>query len=328
VAAKLYVDSIAAANRRDVPSLTSVTGSLIASVAWAADGNRKGWARYDPATELAYFEIEALSATTVEVRAKTKLGDDTVDSSPYTIAAAGVYTNLVPGVSITFAGTITTGHKSRIWAASYMLASNAIFVPRGSAGDWQKWYFENADAFDYMLTAVIAGRGTRYENTSGTALAGLRAIVVNPVADTYAMTISNGTPGGKYFTFTGGLNTYESNNISALSTANPFDDDTTTGLTFDAGSAPANTDTATIYVSDLADCLEMCPDNAGSPDTGNIVTWDASDGVVHPVSRVGYTDQLIPAGGTRAFWIRANPAAGHAIGRGNARLYPYYQVAE
>ncbi len=308
--------------------MTSLVGTLIASVAWASDGNRKGWARFDAPSELAYFEIEALSATTVEVRAKTKLGDDTTGSSPYTIAAAGVYTNLIPGVSITFSGTITTGHKSRVWAADYMLASNGIYIPRGAAGDWQKWYYENADAVDHYLATVIAGRGTWWENTSGTALAGLRAIIVNPIADTYAMTISNGTPGGKYFTFTGGINTYESNNISALSTANPFDDDTSTGLTFDAGSAPGNTDTATVYVSDLADCLEMCPDNAGSPDTGNLVAWDASLGVYLPLSRAGYSDRIIPAGQAIPFWIRANPGALHTIGRGNARLYPDYQVAE
>ena len=51
-----------------------------------------------------------------------------------------------PSIAPIAKATITTGHKSRVWCASYVLSNNGIYVPRGSAGDWQKWYYENADA--------------------------------------------------------------------------------------------------------------------------------------------------------------------------------------
>lgn len=319
---KLYRLSVAAANRRDVPVYTNTTGALLSAVAWAADGNRKGWARYDSSSDISYWEIEATNSTTVTVRSKTKLGDD-LTTTGVTVAASTTYTSIIPGVSITMAGTITTGHISRVYAADYLTDADTVFCPRDQAGDNIKFIYENPGTTDHMLVYVIVGRGTYFEHTSGTPLDGFRSTVVNPTADTYAVTIADGSVSGKEVTFTGTYNTYVVDNVALGSTANAIG---ASGLTFDLDAAAGNTDTATCYVTDMADAVELAPDSAGTP--GTWVTWNATLGVKLGLSRPGYSDLLVPAGQTITFWARLNPAVTHTLGRANARMYASIQRAE
>jgi hypothetical protein len=229
-------------------------------------------------------------------------------------------TTLVHGVSITLAGTLTPGDKASVWPAIFALSGNNFYVIRGVAGSNVKLAIYNPGDVSHYLAELRLGRATWFTNSAAAGpLAGVRAVLDTVVADVYAVTIEAGTNSGLKFTFTGTYNTYTADDVATGSTDNPLDNSATTGITFDVTALGSTIQTATIYVSDLADGLELAPDNAGTP--GTWVSWNNSTGLQIPLNRAGYSDQLIPAAQTIYAWVRWNGDVSHPMGRGLARLY-------
>lgn len=323
---EIYIDSVSAANRRDVPYYSNTTGTVISggasgTLSWADDDDRRAWARID-GSGYAYYELEVLSSTSIRVYRTDQLGDTTTED--VTVTAGQTYTTLVHGVSIPLNGTLTTGHKARVYPAVFIQSGGVYYVPRGAASTAQDMYVYNPGTVTHKVSYFRIGRGTWWKNTANTPIAEFHSTIINPTVDTYAVTISNGTSGGtKKYTFTGTYNTYNVDNCAINTTYNIG----ASGLTFKTpGTLPVNTDTATCYVDGLADGLEAAPDNSGTP--GTWVTWDSTDGIKLPLNRPGYSDKQIPAATTIQIWIRSNTTSLHTIGRGLARFYCDSQFAE
>lgn len=315
---QIFEVSVTADQRRDLPYYENTTGTVISGgatgvLAWANNFDREARGRKDADGDL-YYELEVTNAGEISVYHADELGDD--DTTVVTgLSPSTTYETLVPGVSVPLHSSLTIGDKARIYPGSFMTNSGgAFYTPIDEASAWKKYAVPNTGAsVSWKQCNIVVSRGHQYDNTSGQPIARFESTVVNPTADTYAVTISNGTSSGKKFTFTGTYNTYVVDNVAAASNDNAIG---ASGLVFDAGAAPANTDTATCYVDDMADVVEICPDNAGSPDTGDIYTWNSSTGVVMPISPAGQTNQVCPAGQTMYFWMRVNPGPTFAIGRG------------
>jgi hypothetical protein len=313
--------TVSASQRRDVPYYENTVGALIdggatGTLDWASNGNRKAWGRKDADGDL-YFELEATTATNVRVYHATETGDDTY--TDVTVAAGGTYDELVPGVDITLESSITVGHKARVYPGSFLLDNSTMYCPIDQAGDWIRYVYINpGSSVAHKLCAARVIRGTWFDNLSGSAIDGFRSTIPNAIADTYAVTIANGTSSGKKVTFTGIHNTYIVDNVTPGTTGRAI---STTGLTFDLAASVNNTDVAVCEVSDAADVVEICPDDDGSPDEANLVTWDDELGVYLPLSPAGASDQVNPAGGLIYYWMRANPGPSHGIGRGQALHY-------
>jgi hypothetical protein len=252
--------------------------------------------------------------------------DGDLTTADFTVTAGATYTTLVHGVSLTLAGTLTTGHKARVYPAVFTLDGGLFYSVRGETGDSVKLAVYNPGSVTHKVASFRVGRAAWFENTSGTALAAIHIGRDTILADEYALTISNGTSSGKKFTFTGANNTYIADNVANSAINVPLSGTIDTGLTFDAGSAPGNTNTATLHVSDLADALQLAPDNAGAP--GTWVSWNDTTALSIPLNRPGYTDQQVPAAQTIFLWVRANPDITQPLGRGIARMYPRSHKAE
>lgn len=317
---QIFEVSVTADQRRDKPYYENTTGTVISGGAtgvleWASNFDRRAWGRKDADGDL-YYELEVTDVGEITVRHADELGDDT-ETVVTGLSPSTTYSTLVDGVSVPLHSSLTIGHIARVYPGSFMTNSGgAFYTPVGEESAWKKYAVPNTGAsVSWKLCQIVVARGYWHENTSGSAIARIESNVVNPTADAYAVTISNGTnPGTKKFTFTGTYNTYVEDNIAAASTDNAIG---ASGLVFDAGAAPANTDTAVVYVDDQADVVEICPDDgAGSPDELNIYTWNPSTGVVMPISPAGATDQVCPAGQTMYFWGRVNPGGSFTIGRG------------
>lgn len=323
---KIYLDSVTAANQRDVPYYSNTTGTVISggasgTLAWSTNGDKRGWGRID-GSFYCYYELEVVNATTIQVKRSDQLGDSTTEN--VSVVAGNSYTTLVHGVTVPLNGTLTAGHIARVYPAVFALDNSTFYVPRGAAGDPQDMYVNNPGTVTHKESYLRIARGTWFNNTTNTPVQEFNSTVIAPTVDTYAVTISNGTSGGtKKYTFTGTFNTYVVDNCAADTTY----DISTSGLTFKTSTPlPANTDTATCYVDGLADALELAPDNAGVP--GTWVTWNGTDGVLLPLNRAGFSDKQIPAAQTITVWMRANPGVSHTIGRGNAKFYCDSQLAE
>lgn len=327
---RIYVTSANAANRRDVPYYSNTTGTVISGgvtgvLAWDSSGNRKARGRIDGSYFL-YSDLEVLSSTSIRVYETTEDGDTT--TRDVTVAAGGSYTTLIPGITVPLNGSLTTGHIARVYHGIFALDGNTFYNERGADGDSILLVYENPGTITHKLTEVKAGRSMWFDNTSGTPLLGINPVAdaagnyVAP-ADVYALTVANGTVSGKKLTFTGVSNTYEIDNVANSSTGNVLDGP---GLfTVNVGTL-ANTDTATVVVSDYADGLEMAPDSAGSP--GTWIPWSDATGISLAINRAGYTDQQVPTLQTVNFWMRFSGDITHPIGRGVALLIAVARQAE
>lgn len=316
---QIYINSVTAANRRDVPYYSNTTGTVIDGGAtgvldWAVNNDRRAWGRIENDGDL-YYDIEVLTPTSLRVYRVNKLGD--MATEDFTVSAGTSYDTLVHGVTVPLNSSLTPGDRARVYPGIFVLDSNSMYVERGSAGDSDSGYVHNPSP-DVTLkeSYLVIGRGTWFENTAGTPLASFGASIPNPIVDTYAVTISNGTSSGKKYTFTGGIGPpVVVDNCAAATEYNIG----STGLRFRTpNSLPGNTDTATAYVDGLADAMELAPDNAGVP--GTWVTWDDSEGVRLPLNTPGEDDRQIPPGQSIKFWYRCNPASDHQIGRGVFRV--------
>jgi hypothetical protein len=322
--------SVVPANRRDVPYGVNTIGSMLdygggssGEVPWSDDNDRRGWGRID-GSGFCYYELELLSPTSLRCYRVDELGDATTED--FTVAASASYDNIVHGCTITMAGSLTTGHKARVYPAGFTLDGGTYYVVRGGNGDSMAYCAYNPGDVTHKIASIRVGRGLTWENTSGTPMVAVHIGSDIILVDKYALTISAGTVSGKKFTFTGTGNTYIADNVANDATNVPFDDDVDTGLTFDAGSAPGNTDTAVVVVSDLANGMELAPDNSGVP--GTWVVWNEATALSIPLNRAGYTDQSVPGAQTIAFWVRVNPSGSQALGRQVARMYPHSHKTE
>ena len=325
---RIYLGSVAAAARRDVPYFANTTGTVIAggatgTLGWATSGNRRAWGRID-GSFYDYYEIEALNSTSVRVYSVDRLGELT--TADYTVAAGGTYVNLVPGVSIHLHSSLTAGNKARVYPGIFLLDDGSFYIPRGSAGDAVLLAINNPGDVDYLRAYGIVARAAFHENSSGTPLDAVNVTLVNPIADTYAVTISAGTTSGKKVVSVGTYHTYTADNVPLGATDHPLHDLSDTGIVFNLNAAAANGNTATIEVSDFADAIELAPDNGGTP--GTWVPWDAVLGVKCPLNRPGYDDKRVPGSQTIYVWIRLNAGDSFNIGRGGARLKVDYTRAE
>lgn len=318
---RIYLDSVATSNRRDKPYYENTVGTVIDGGAtgildWAADNNRKAWARID-ASSFAYYELEVLSPTSIRVYSVTEVGDET--TTDVTVAASSTYTNLVDGVSVPLHSSLTPGDKARVYPAIFVLENATMFPERGETGDTVELAINNPGTVTHNRTELAIGRGGYYENTAGQVLAAIHFDVINPTADVYAVTVEAGTGSDFKVIFTGTHNTYSADNVVAGTTGVALDDVAATGLRFDLDIAVQIGDTATLVVSDFADALELAPDNAGSP--GTWVVWNDVDGLLLDLTATGSALGQVPASGTVIAYLRGNPDISHNIGRGLARLY-------
>lgn len=322
---EVYLTSVTTANRRDKPYYSNSTGTVISGgaagiLSWASDGDRRGWARID-GSYFAYYELEVVNATTIQVKRTDQLGD--TETENVTVSAGTTVTTLVHGVSVPLNGTLTAGHIARVYPCVFALDANTYYPVRGEAGDSIQMLVYNSGTVTHKESYLRIIRGTWWKNTINTPLAEFNSTIVNPTVDTYLVTIEDGTVSGKKYVFTGTHNTYE---VDDCATATTYDIGAS-GLTFKTpGSLPVNTDTATCYVDGLADGLELAPDNGGVP--GTWVVWDATDGVKIPLNRAGFSDKQIPAAQSITVWMRFNGDASFTIGRGVARFETTSRLAE
>lgn len=320
---EIYLTSALTANRRDKPYAVNTVGSPLdfgggssGLLEWAADDNRRSWGRLD-GSQLLYYELEVLSATSIRVYRTTLLGYSTTED--VTVSAGSTVATLVHGVSVVLAGTLTAGHKARVYPAIAVLDSNLFYLVRGESGDNVRIVVRNPGTESHVVSSLRVGRAAWYVNNTGSPILGVHTLLDTVTPDVYAVTITNGTSSGKKYTFTGVVNTYTADNVAEGATSVPLDDVATTGVTFDAGTGLLNTQGATIYVSDLADGLQLAPDNAGTP--GTWVSWNDSTALSIPLNVAGSSDQVIPAAQTITAWVRWNGDALHPVGRGLAKMY-------
>ena len=320
---QIFITSVTAANRRDVPRFENTTGTVITGgaagdLSWAADGNRKTRARID-GSYFAYNQLEVLTGTSIRVY-ETTLQGDTTTRDVTGLSPGGTYTTLIHGVSITLHSSLTAGHIAKVYIGIFPLDANTFYNIRGEDGDSVKLYYYNPGTITHALSSIKAGRAGWFDNSSGTPITNFNLIgdasgnYIAP-ADVYALTVANGSLSGKLITLTGALGTFTADNVANSATGVTFSG--SIGFTLDVGTL-SNTNTASITISDYADALELAPDSAGSP--GTWVAWSDATGINLPISSAGESDQLVAAAESVAFWVRCSPDITHPIGRGVAFL--------
>ena len=317
---EIYQGSVSAANQRDLPYGENTSGDVIdfapssaGVLAWADDNSRRALGRLDGSGFL-YYGLEVTDTNEITVTRVSTLGALATDV--VAVTPGNSYDTLVDGVTIPLASSLVVGSTAKVYAGLYLLASGGLFLQRGQAGDSATMLLFNPGTEDHAQVSVCVGRGFDY---SGDALESVAAVLINPIADTYAVTVSTGTSSGFKYTFTGTHNTYVSDNVAAGSTGNPVSDSAATGLTFDCPAGVSTSSTGTLHVSALADGLQLAPDNAGVP--GTWVSWNNTTGLLIPANVAGRTDQRVAASESVKFYMRWNGAIDHPLGRGWARLY-------
>ena len=106
---RIYEDSVAADQRRDVPYYENLVGTVISGgatgvLAWA-NSNRKAWGRKDADGDL-YYELEVTASGQITVRHATELGDDTT-TVVSSLSPSTSYITLVPGVTVPLHSSLT-----------------------------------------------------------------------------------------------------------------------------------------------------------------------------------------------------------------------------